>query len=127
MRGTSTPPDRDTVVIEVAPGSGSVRPSTRPVLTRRVRARQWLDRRPRLRRAYRVVILVVGIAVTLLGVLLVPLPGPGWLIVLGGLWILGTEFAAARRVRQAVQRAIRAVLARVSRWRSERRARRSES
>jgi uncharacterized protein (TIGR02611 family) len=33
-----------------------------------------------------------------LGLLLVPLPGPGWLVVFLGLAVLGTEFAWAKRI-----------------------------
>jgi len=39
-----------------------------------------------------------GGLVTLLGLILVPYPGPGWLIVFGGLAILATEFEFAARV-----------------------------
>ncbi len=38
------------------------------------------------------------------GVRLVPLPGPGWLIVFLGLAILGTEFAWARRLAAVTKR-----------------------
>jgi uncharacterized protein (TIGR02611 family) len=33
-----------------------------------------------------------------LGILLLPLPGPGWLVIFAGLGILGTEYAWARRL-----------------------------
>lgn len=42
---------------------------------------------------------VLGGLVVLLGLILVPYPGPGWLIVFAGLAILSTEFEKARRVR----------------------------
>lgn len=48
--------------------------------------------------AYRAVVGLVGAAVVLLGLLLVPLPGPGWLVVFVGLAILASEFAWARRL-----------------------------
>ena len=41
---------------------------------------------------------VVGTGVIGLGLVLIPLPGPGWLIVFGGLAILATEFAWAGRL-----------------------------
>ena len=47
---------------------------------------------------YRFVVALLGVAITLGGLLLVPLPGPGWLIVLAGLALLATEFRPARRV-----------------------------
>jgi uncharacterized protein (TIGR02611 family) len=41
---------------------------------------------------------LLGVALTLGGLLLVPLPGPGWLVVFGGLALLATEFEPARRL-----------------------------
>jgi uncharacterized protein (TIGR02611 family) len=52
----------------------------------------WLDL------TYRVVVGVVGAAVVVLGIILIPLPGPGWLIVFAGLAILATEFVWAERL-----------------------------
>ncbi len=48
--------------------------------------------------AYRVGVAVVGAAVVLLGLFLIPFPGPGWLVVFVGLGILATEFAWAERL-----------------------------
>ncbi len=47
----------------------------------------------------RVTIGLVGGSVVVLGVILMPLPGPGTLIVLGGFTILATEFDEAVRVK----------------------------
>ncbi|MEO7979339.1 MAG: TIGR02611 family protein [Sporichthyaceae bacterium] len=52
----------------------------------------WLDL------TYRIVVGLVGAAVVALGIVLIPLPGPGWLIVFAGLAILATEFAWAERL-----------------------------
>lgn len=41
---------------------------------------------------------VLGGLVVLIGLILVPYPGPGWLIVFAGLAILATEFDRARHV-----------------------------
>src|SRR6185295_19222455 len=60
--------------------------------------RARLKRNPALALAYRIVVAVVGAAVALLGLALVPLPGPGWLIVFLGLGILATEFSWAERL-----------------------------
>jgi tellurite resistance protein TerC len=49
------------------------------------------------RGARRIVILVVGSTVFLLGVVMIALPGPGSLVILGGLSLLAVEFAWARR------------------------------
>jgi len=47
---------------------------------------------------YRSVVGLVGAAVTVGGLFLVPLPGPGWLIVFVGLAILASEFPWAQRL-----------------------------
>jgi len=80
--------------------------------------RRAIDRRPVLRRAYRVLVAVLGGAVTAGGLLLVPLPGPGWLVVFLGLAILGTEFAWAKRLAAFTKRR----LARFWAWWQARRA-----
>ncbi len=50
----------------------------------------------------RVIVGVLGGAITLIGVVALVAPGPGWLIVFTGLGILASEFAwAARLLRQA--------------------------
>ena len=50
-----------------------------------------------MRRAYRIGVAVLGGIVLAAGVVMIPYPGPGWLIVFGGLAILATEFHWARR------------------------------
>jgi uncharacterized protein (TIGR02611 family) len=50
------------------------------------------------RHSHRVFIAVVGGTVTLIGIVLIPYPGPGWLIVFAGLAILSTEFEFASRL-----------------------------
>ena len=47
--------------------------------------------------AYRFCVLVIGGVLVVAGLLLVPLPGPGWLTVITGLLVLATEFPWARR------------------------------
>jgi uncharacterized protein (TIGR02611 family) len=47
---------------------------------------------------YRIVVGVVGLLVLVLGLFLVPFPGPGWLIVLFGVAIWASEFAWAQRL-----------------------------
>jgi len=68
-----------------------------PVRSGLRRARRWLSRHPRLERGYRIGIAVIGTLLALGGLVLVPLPGPGWLIVFAGLALLGTEFVWAHR------------------------------
>jgi uncharacterized protein (TIGR02611 family) len=52
----------------------------------------------RLNLVYRCCVGVVGTAVLLLGLALIPYPGPGWLVVFAGLGILASEFDWARRL-----------------------------
>jgi uncharacterized protein (TIGR02611 family) len=63
-------------------------------------AREAIRRRPKLEKAYRTGVTVVGGTTVGLGVVLMPLPGPGTLIALGGLAILGTENERAKRINQ---------------------------
>lgn len=50
------------------------------------------------RTVYRSAVGALGLAVVIGGLLLVPLPGPGWLIVFVGLGILSSEFEWAARL-----------------------------
>ena len=63
-----------------------------------MRFRALLRRRPGLNLAYRILVGVVGTAVLIAGIIAIPYPGPGWLILFAGLAILGTEFQWAQRV-----------------------------
>lgn len=47
--------------------------------------------------ARRIVIAVIGGTIVLLGIAMLVLPGPGLLTIVGGLALLGLEFAFARR------------------------------
>ncbi|SFP05439.1 TIGR02611 family protein [Amycolatopsis arida] len=60
--------------------------------------RERLRARPALNSAYRVVVGALGGVVVLAGVVLIPYPGPGWLVVFAGLGILATEFVWAHHV-----------------------------
>jgi uncharacterized protein (TIGR02611 family) len=55
------------------------------------------DQHPKLRFAKRIVVAVVGGTVTLIGIALIVLPGPAFIILPIGLSILATEFVWARR------------------------------
>lgn len=48
--------------------------------------------------AWRVVVTVIGLATIAAGVVLLPLPGPGWLIIFAGLGLLATEYDWASRL-----------------------------
>ncbi|MPZ64024.1 MAG: TIGR02611 family protein [Pseudonocardiaceae bacterium] len=58
----------------------------------RVRARHGIDL------AYRSCIGVIGGVVLVAGIVMIPYPGPGWLVVFAALALLGTEFNWARRL-----------------------------
>jgi uncharacterized protein (TIGR02611 family) len=50
------------------------------------------------RHAKRIAIGIIGGLVLIIGIIAIPYPGPGWLIVFAGLAILSTEFDWAQRV-----------------------------
>lgn len=55
------------------------------------------------RHAKRLLIGLAGGLVLLIGLVLIPYPGPGWLIVFAGLAILATEFAWAQQVLETLK------------------------
>ena len=59
---------------------------------RRIAARRSINH------PYRIGVGVVGGVIVALGIAAIPLPGPGWLIVLAGLFVLATEFLWAERL-----------------------------
>lgn len=62
--------------------------------------------------AWRIGITLLGSAVIVGGIILLPLPGPGWLIIFAGLGLLATEYEWAKRL----LRFGRAQLARWTEW-----------
>jgi uncharacterized protein (TIGR02611 family) len=60
--------------------------------------RARIEEKATLRRTYRVGVAVLGGLVLAAGVIMIPYPGPGWLVVFAGLAILASEFHWARRV-----------------------------
>ena len=89
-------------------------------------AREAIRKRPALDKAYRTGVKVVGGTTVGLGVVLMPLPGPGMLIALGGLAILGTESEKARRLNGHAVRAAKAAAAAAARRRDAQRAAREQ-
>jgi uncharacterized protein (TIGR02611 family) len=57
---------------------------------------------------YRIFVAVFGVLVVIIGLILVPAPGPGWLIVIAGLGVLSTEFTWARRLLNFTKRCLAA-------------------
>ena len=66
--------------------------------------RHWFRRNPALNLAYRIGVGVVGGLVLIAGILMIPYPGPGWLVVFFGLAILATEFEWAGKVLKFAKR-----------------------
>lgn len=66
--------------------------------------RQWFRRNPALNLAYRIGVGLVGGIVLAAGIVMIPYPGPGWLVVFAGLAILATEFTWAERVLKFAKR-----------------------
>jgi len=81
--------------------------------------REAIRRNPKVDRVYRTAVGVTGGTTVALGVVLIPLPGPGALIALGGLAILGSEFEGAKKVSDRASAAAKAGAAKLK----ERRAR----
>ncbi len=81
-----------------------------PVLARirrRVtRLRSWVHARPGGAQAWRVGVALTGLVVIIVGVVLLALPGPGWLVVFAGLGIWATEFDWARSLLANVRRTV---------------------
>ena len=68
-------------------------------LTERLRAFRQRIRTTRTGRVtLQIAVGLVGAVVVTIGIILIPLPGPGWLIVLAGLAIWALEFAWAERL-----------------------------
>jgi uncharacterized protein (TIGR02611 family) len=96
-----------------APGrSDGSRADPRAWLARLSAMRERIRRRPGPYRAYRLVVGLTGFGIVGGGIALLPLPGPGWVIVFVGLHVLATEFAWAA----AVERYARARVAAWTAW-----------
>ena len=60
--------------------------------------RRRIRSNPASHRAYRTVVAVLGLVVVVIGLIAVPAPGPGWLIVFIGVSIWASEFEWAQRL-----------------------------
>lgn len=76
---------------------GTVSPGVRPLgRFGALRARVRATRAGRI--GWRIGITAAGVVVIAIGIVLLPLPGPGWLIIFAGLGLLGTEYTWAARL-----------------------------
>ena len=57
----------------------------------------------RVRRARRVIVLVVGLTLLICGTVMLIAPGPGWLLIFSGLSVLALEFAWARQLLRKIK------------------------
>ncbi|MFJ9541536.1 TIGR02611 family protein [Streptomyces sp. NPDC101225] len=96
--------DADGAKAEAAPGDEGLG-SKAPAFVKRRRA---------LHLSWQVGVFVIGLAVVAAGVVMLPLPGPGWVVIFAGMAIWATEFVWAqlvlrwtkRKVTEAAQRAL---------------------
>lgn len=74
----------------------------------RTKWRQRLAAKAPVNHAYRVGVGIVGALILGAGIVTIPLPGPGWLTVIGGLFVLATEFTWAERLLEFTKRHVKA-------------------
>jgi len=84
--------------------------------------RETIRRNPTANTVYRTGVGVVGGGTVALGVALIPLPGPGSLIAVGGLAVLATEFEGAKKVSVKANAAAKKGVAAAKDLRAKRRA-----
>ncbi|WP_328769384.1 TIGR02611 family protein [Streptomyces sp. NBC_00286] len=70
------------------------------------RAPEFIRRSRPLHLGWRAGVLLIGLAVIVMGVILLPLPGPGWLVIFAGMALWATEFAWAQRVLRWAKRKV---------------------
>jgi uncharacterized protein (TIGR02611 family) len=78
------------------------------------KAPEFIKARRVLHLSWQVLIFIIGLAVVVAGIIMLPLPGPGWVVIFGGMAIWATEFVWAqlvlrwtkRKVTEAAQRAL---------------------
>lgn len=68
-----------------------------------IRWRRAIRTNPIAGPVYRVVIAILGLALIIAGIPMVPLVGPGWAVIFIGLFLWSTEFMWARKVTQFVK------------------------
>ena len=54
--------------------------------------------------ARKAIVALIGFPLIIIGVLLIPLPGPGLLVILAGLFVLAIEFEWAKRHKHRIKR-----------------------
>ena len=70
--------------------------------------RRKIRSNPHSHRIYRFVVGVAGLIIVVTGLIMVPLPGPGWLVVFAGLAIWASEFEWAQGLLRVARRTLKA-------------------
>ncbi len=78
------------------------------------RAPEFVKARRVLHLSWQVGVFVIGLAIVVTGIIMLPLPGPGWVVIFAGMAVWATEFVWAqlvlrwtkRKVTEAAQRAL---------------------
>lgn len=97
----------------------------RPIARFMSRWRAAIRKRPWLDLLYRIIVTVLGTLIAIIGLIMVPLPGPGWLVVFLGLTVLGSEYHWARRILGWLRRTLARFWERWNAWRARRAAQRA--
>ncbi|MFJ8534885.1 TIGR02611 family protein [Streptomyces sp. NPDC093591] len=78
------------------------------------RAPEFIKARRVLHLSWQVGVFIIGLAIVVAGIIMLPLPGPGWVVIFGGMAVWATEFVWAqlvlrwtkRKVTEAAQKAL---------------------
>ncbi|MFI6014294.1 TIGR02611 family protein [Streptomyces sp. NPDC051243] len=78
------------------------------------RAPEFVKARRMLHLSWQVGVFIIGLAIVVAGIIMLPLPGPGWVVIFGGMAVWATEFVWAqlvlrwtkRKVTEAAQKAL---------------------
>jgi uncharacterized protein (TIGR02611 family) len=76
--------------------SAGIPPTKAPLTSKVIPIRAWFHTLPGGQTLFRTLVGLVGLVFVVLGLALVPLPGPGWLIVIAGIGVWAIEFVWAR-------------------------------
>ena len=71
------------------------------------RWRRTIRSNPHSHLIYRIVVGIIGLAIVAVGLVMVPFPGPGWLVVFLGLAVWSSEFEWAQRLLRVARHTLR--------------------
>ncbi|MHC5906952.1 TIGR02611 family protein [Streptomyces sp. S6] len=111
MNTGSDGPGEGAVVTESTESSGTAADGDQGLGSK---APAFIKKSRTLHLSWQVGVFVIGLAVVVLGIIMLPLPGPGWVVIFAGMAIWATEFVWAqlvlrwtkRKVTEAAQRAL---------------------